>query len=117
MITYENAMMELNFPGSIGNQKKRRIAELLSKMQSENAVLRRMRHESLEWADELSKVKAQLAVSQRRERAAVADLELRSDCGFCAKAPMNGGSCYPDDLDCPGWDWRGPQEAGEGDQA
>lgn len=40
MITYENAMMELNFPGSIGNQKKRRIAELLKALHEENAELK-----------------------------------------------------------------------------
>lgn len=40
MITYENAMMELNFPGSIGNQKKRRIAELLKALHEENARLK-----------------------------------------------------------------------------
>lgn len=40
MITYENAMMELNFPGSIGNQKKRRIAGLLKALHDENIKLK-----------------------------------------------------------------------------
>ena len=40
MITYENAMIELNFPGSIGNQKKRRVAELLKALHEENDKLK-----------------------------------------------------------------------------
>lgn len=40
MITYENAMMELNFPGSIGSQKKRRLAELLKSIHEENLQLK-----------------------------------------------------------------------------
>jgi len=38
--TYENAMMDLNFPGSIGNQKKRRLAELLKTLHEENLTLK-----------------------------------------------------------------------------
>lgn len=40
MITYENAMMELNFPGTLGNQKKRRLSELLRNLHDENIMLK-----------------------------------------------------------------------------
>ncbi|WP_312637158.1 hypothetical protein [Oscillibacter sp.] len=39
MITYENALMELNIPGSIGYREKRRLAELLKTLHEENLML------------------------------------------------------------------------------
>jgi len=89
MITYENAMMELNFPGSIGSQKKRRITELLKKVHDDNATLEQQlaeRNAALkkitdntarlilareQLQDDNASLRTQLAASQRRERAAV----------------------------------------------
>jgi hypothetical protein len=36
MIAYEHAVLELSNPGVIGNQKKRRILELLRSIKAEN---------------------------------------------------------------------------------
>lgn len=40
MLKYEDALLELNLPGSIGNQKKRRLLELIKSMRVENENLR-----------------------------------------------------------------------------
>ena len=70
------------------------------------------RNERLE--AELAEVKSQLAESQRREQAAVEDL-----CEACKGSPCNNGICMK--KNCTGnhipcdFEWRGPQEAGEGE--
>ena len=83
--------------------------------------------------EEMEQLRADLAASQRRERAAVGDLkvmalamreseELSEGCCF---ACAHDGQNLPDDAiliygECPGYEaddcfeWRGPQEAGKG---
>ena len=63
---------------------------------------------------ENASLRAQLAESQRRERAAVEDARQGSVCRTCHY--LNNG-CEPLNLDagCHKWQWRGPQEAGKGD--
>ena len=65
----------------------------------------------------MSKLKAQLAASQRMERAAVEDLSTYKDCGFCIHL-QDQQYCYKNcqrhvDVDNfrthPCWQWRGPQ--------
>ena len=60
-----------------------------------------------------------LSASQRREKAAVEDLSIYKDCGFCAHL-QDQQYCYKNcqrhvDVDNfrthPRWQWRGPQEA------
>lgn len=69
-------------------------------------------------ADLIESLQAQLAESQRRERAAVADIVVAHDAGKCEtckhKAVEAGASCkkWPD-RSC--FEWRGPQEAGKGE--
>lgn len=69
---------------------------------------------------EIAELKAQLAASQRETRAAVADIPRC--CATCAYAKANSGSqelCpWFDDcnqVDGDHWQWRGPQEAGNGE--
>lgn len=63
--------------------------------------------------------RAQLAESQRRERAAVEDLLKDSHCTLCKHHLSEGGDCYGVSK-CAvnglrvGWEWRGPV-AGKGD--
>lgn len=89
-------------------------------------------------ADLIESLQAQLAASQRRERAAVDDLEGTGACFTCKHFRRNGGDCFgagrcrldgieiwpcnepgvyrvevPDDGRQT-YEWRGPQEAGEG---
>lgn len=89
-------------------------------------------------ADLIEALQAQLAESQRRERAAVDDLEGTGACFTCKHFRRNGGDCFgagrcrldgieiwpcnepgvyrvevPDDGRQT-YEWRGPQEAGEG---
>jgi hypothetical protein len=60
-------------------------------------------------------LEAQLAESQRREKAAVADMKLsntrkfNNPCEICRK---RGEKCAPVDLQdvCRLWEWRGPQD-------
>lgn len=57
---------------------------------------------------------AELAESQKRERAAVADLRDNADrpCRVCKKW-VNGKCVLPPPKDCAGffrWEWRGPQD-------
>ena len=65
-------------------------------------------------ADLIESLQAQLSESQRRERAAVEDARQGSVCRTCHY--LNNG-CEPLNLDagCHKWQWRGPQEAGEGE--
>jgi hypothetical protein len=70
-------------------------------------------------ADLIESLQAQLAESQRRERAAVEDLSQDAHCTLCKHHLSEGGDCYGVSK-CAvnglrvGWEWRGPQEAGEG---
>lgn len=88
---------------------------------------------------ENASLRAQLAESQRRERAAVEDLNGTGACFTCKHFRRNGGDCFgagrcrldgieiwpcnepgvyrvevPDDGRKT-YEWRGPQEAGKGD--
>lgn len=65
-------------------------------------------------ADLIESLQAQLAESQRREQAAVEDAKQGSVCRTCYY--LNNG-CEPLNLDagCHKWQWRGPQEAGKGE--
>lgn len=62
-------------------------------------------------ADLIDSLTAQLAESQRREKAAVEDINLLEDCGVCKHHDLDscdlaGTKCY--------FEWRGPQaEKGE----
>lgn len=76
-----------------------------------------------EAADLIESLQAQLAESKRRERAAVKDLATYKECGFCVHV-QDQQYCYKNcqrhvDADNfrthPCWEWRGPQEAGEGE--
>ena len=105
------------------------MSELVDGKMEENQRLRRI-NENLQ---------AQLAESQRRERAAVEDLEGAGACFTCKHFRRNGGDCFgagrcrldgieiwpcnepgvyrvevPDDGRKT-YEWRGPQEAGEGE--
>ena len=69
-------------------------------------------------ADLIESLQAQLAESQRRERAAVEDLSTYKDCGFCVHV-QDQQYCYKNcqrhvDVDNfrthPCWQWRGPEE-------
>ena len=71
-------------------------------------------------ADMIESLQAQLAASQRREKAAVEDFEgymkNRSErCAYC----IHDDECEPGESLCYanvcGFEWRGPQEAGKGD--
>jgi hypothetical protein len=78
--------------------------------------------------EEIESLQAQLAESQRRERAAVADLEyacgssgefeLRSICDICRRKQTDGTcptQCEMNSLAASNkWEWRGPQEAEKG---
>ena len=65
-------------------------------------------------ADMIEQLEQQLAESQHREQAAVEDAKQGSVCRTCHY--LNNG-CEPLNLDagCHKWQWRGPQEAGEGE--
>ena len=54
---------------------------------------------------------AQLAESQRREKAAVEDINLLEDCGVCKHHDLD--SCDLAGTKCQ-FEWRGPQEAEKG---
>ena len=70
-------------------------------------------------ADLIESLQAQLSESQRREQAAVEDLKRFSACCQC-NANIDGSCCDMFDgtaenkYFCSNWQWRGPQEAGEG---
>ena len=73
-----------------------------------------------EAADLIESLQAQLAESQRRERAAVEDLEwlmLRGDsadcCTLCEHDHTHNGPCAGQSTKCEP-KWRGPQQAGKG---
>ena len=80
-------------------------------------------------ADLIESMQAQLAESQRRERAAVEDLEyacgssgefeLRSICDICRRKQTDGTcptQCEMNSLAASNkWQWRGPQEAEKGE--
>ena len=76
------------------------------------------------------RLEAQLAKSKRRERAAVEDIMCRDHCDVC-KYSKYDGRCDESDFDCgtcrntcpcamcrdeSNWQWRGPQEPGEGEE-
>ena len=68
----------------------------------------------------IAELEAQLAASQRRERAAVEDLEwlmLRGDsadcCTLCEHDHTHNGPCAGQSTKCEP-KWRGPQQAGKG---
>lgn len=91
-----------------------------------------------EAADLIERQQSQLTTSQRRERAAVEDLNGTGACFTCKHFRRNGGDCFGagrcrlDGIEIwpcnePGvyrvevpddgrkmYEWRGPQEAGEG---
>lgn len=74
----------------------------------------------------IESLQAQLTASQRRERAAVEDLEWLAGttvdslrCNICKYNPNDmgcelDGSQFDDDGECR-FTWRGPQEAGKGE--
>lgn len=71
-------------------------------------------------ADLIESLQSQLTESQRRERAAVEDLKLASDCSTCDVRGKKGfSSCAPlfvgGEGSCKNYKWRGPQEAGKGE--
>ena len=64
-------------------------------------------------ADLIESLTAQLAASQRREKAAVEDINLLEDCGVCKHHDLD--SCDLAGTKCH-FEWRGPQvEKGEAD--
>jgi hypothetical protein len=83
--------------------------------------------------EEIESLQAQLAASQRRERAAVEDMKRIVDavreehcdetccfaCAFDCDTSITDSGCYANE--CPGFErddcfeWRGPQEAGKGE--
>ena len=74
---------------------------------------------------ENASLREQLDESQRREQAAVEDLSIYKDCGFCAHL-QDQQYCYKNcqrhvDVDNfrthPRWQWRGPQAGKEGNNA
>ena len=73
---------------------------------------------AMDAADLVESLQAQLAASQRREKAAVEDLKRFSACCQC-NANIDGSCCDMFDgtaenkYFCSNWQWRGPQEAGE----
>lgn len=89
------------------------MSELVGGKMEENQRLRRI-NENLQ---------SQLADSQRRGRAAVEDIEhaARYNCGICgvcahyAKFWKDGGCNLENNGEPCKWQWRGPQEAGEGE--
>ena len=82
-------------------------------------------------ANLIENLTAQLAASQRREKAAVEDIMCRDHCDVCVSGKEHEGECKIADYDCltcksetcvcnkcrdeDHWIWRGPQEAGEGE--
>lgn len=65
-------------------------------------------------ADLIESLQAQLAESQRRERAAVEDLNLTANCDVCKHYDADEISCAKPTVDSYScFEWRGPQEAGE----
>lgn len=89
----------------------------IEKLERENALIKDMYA-----AVSKDKVEsdAQLAASQRREQAAVADMgdyiRMPSSCEICNKAWPNGGLCDKTAEGCidhGGFDWSGPQEKGD----
>jgi hypothetical protein len=69
-----------------------------------------------ESADLIESLQAQLAESQRRERAAAEDLKISAYCRTCAKGCGLCEALSKRDHEggCKDYEWRGPQEAGEG---
>ena len=107
------------------NQRLRRINENLQEQlaaeRDKYAELQRYNVDCTKACDrqmveilELREQSANLAESQRRERAAVEDARQGSVCRTCHY--LNNG-CEPLNLDagCHKWQWRGPQEAGKGE--
>ena len=62
-------------------------------------------------ADLIESLTAQLTASQRREKAAVEDINLLEDCGVCKHHDLD--SCDLAGTKCQ-FEWRGPQEAEKG---
>ena len=65
----------------------------------------------LDAADLIDSLTAQLTASQRREKAAVEDINLLEDCGVCKHHDLD--SCDLAGTKCQ-FEWRGPQEAEKG---
>ena len=63
-------------------------------------------------ADLIENRTSQLAESQRREKAAVEDINLLEDCGVCKHHDLD--SCDLAGTECH-FEWRGPQEAEKGE--
>ena len=68
-------------------------------------------------ADMIESMQARLAESQRRERAAVEDLKISAYCRTCSKkcGLFEALSKRDNEGGCKDFEWRGPQEAGEGE--
>lgn len=104
-------------------------ADLIEKLQVEvNEWQERHRQAAINWQQENKecvKLQAQLAESQRRERAAVEDIFCADRCDVC-RHTASGTECEENDFDClicqsetcicktcrdeDKWQWRGPQE-------
>ena len=63
-------------------------------------------------ADLIESLTAQLTESERREKAAVEDINLLEDCGVCKHHDLD--SCDLAGTECH-FEWRGPQEAEKGE--
>ena len=82
-------------------------------------------------ADLIESLQAEVDESQRGEQAAVEDIMCRDHCDVCVSGKEHGGECKKADYNCLScksetcmcrdcrdedhWQWRGPQEAGEGE--
>ena len=119
-------------------------ADLIESLQADLRHEEKVSHGQMEQNKRLrkmmDKLQAQLAESQRRERAAVEDLNGTGACFTCKHFRRNGGDCFGagrcrlDGIEIwpcnePGvyrvevpddgrkmYEWRGPQEAGKGEK-
>ena len=87
-------------------------ADLIESMQSEVTKWKERHNQAAlnfqQENRENAKLQAQLAASQRREKAAVEDINLLEDCGVCKHHDLD--SCDLAGTECH-FEWRGPQEA------
>lgn len=93
------------------------IRDLKEKIESLQAQLVSLREAQVtHYCANCEDMAARLEVVQRRERAAVEDLNLTANCDVCKHYDADEISCEKPTVDSYScFEWRGPQEAGEGE--
>ena len=119
----------------IANAKIKQLEEQLAAERARYAELQRYNVDCTKQCGALLVEKTdlmdQLSESQRREQAAIHDIMCRDHCDVCVSGRERDNECKNADYDCltcksdtcacrecrdeDHWQWRGPQEAGEGE--